>query len=664
LASRQADPVIYTGLRGRDGSTTAQIEIPEHKAKECLNVDFFQAALARKRGGATDAFALTTSENTSSVTSALIRHVPSADETLAELWMVTGAATPIVQRLAAGTAWASITVGDAIATRPQDVWGVSFNGKLFLFYDSTQDRGHVYDPAISTTALRRTGLTTPSAAPTVANTGSGSYAATQRWYRVREVILVSSVTVLISEASAAVAFTPSGSGTAARVTKPSDMGEGATHWRLEASATSSDGPFYILATTVVGTTTYDDSAATTAYSNGTPTEVAGDYTRPSSFKYGIADGARLLMAGPNEAGIDPSSVFFTTVLGSSRAETGGASYYDDERVPTSNKIPLDPKDGGEITGFGGPFENQVIAFKYRQVWRLIPTGIEDDPYRRKAVSKVVGSIRQQAVVMAEDESGNPTLYWLSHLGPYRFNLQQGLSKLVWDVQDIWSTVNLAATTATCHGVYHSDRHQIWWWVSVSAENEPTTTKLVFDTRLGRMTQAGDVRDGWSKHTGETAKARCSVMFANTLGATVSRDLKPYIGQNGGNGRLWKLDTTDQDDAGTAFQGLVTFPDRHYGGLDHACAVRTPIVLGTAGSVTITVGMTPNYDSAAQQTGSVSMVATGSETRVLRAVEGVELGDEIYAAAVSVGDGAAAATAQWTLDALIVPVERRQELVPV
>ena len=656
MVGKQSKPLVFSGLRGRDGSTTSTIEIPNHKAKEVLNCDFYRAALGRKRGGATDVFALTTSEDTASVVSALFRHVPGADETLAELWQVTGAATPIVQRLAGGTVWATLTVGDAIATRPQDVVAVSFNGKLFLFYDSTQDRGHVYDPAISTTALRRTGLKTPSNAPTVANTGSGSYTATARYYRVREVILVSSVEVLRSEASASVSFTPSGSGTAARVTKPSDMGEGATHWRLE-GAEASSGPWFILATTVVGTTTYDDSAEPSTYSSNTATETAGEFATPSSFKYGIADGARLLMAGSHEASFDPSTVYFTPVLG-----TTSAQYYDDERVPADNKVPLDPKDGGVITGFGGPFEHQVIAFKYRQTWRMVPTGIPEDPYRLRLVTKAVGCIRQQSVVMAEDESGAPTLYWLSHLGPYRLSVRQGLAKCVWDVKDIWDTVNLAATTATCHGVYHSDIHQIWWWISVNSENEPTTTKLIFDTRLGRMTETGDIRDGWCKHTGETAKARCSVMFSNTLAASMSRDLKPYIGQNGGNGRLWKCDTTDLDDAGTAFQGLITYPDRHAGGLDHAVVMRTPLLLGTVGAYTASVSMTPNYDTSRTLTGSVSMAAAGSETRALRKVEDVEIGDaEVFAIAVAVGDASAVASPRWTIDAVIVPVESREEL---
>jgi hypothetical protein len=658
MAPRQDSPLVFTQIRGRDGSTSSTFDIPQHKAVECLNVDFYRAALGRKRGGAVNLFDSTTSEDTASVVSALGRYVPGADETAAELWQVTGAATPIVQRLAGGTAWASLTLKDAIATKPQDVWFVTFNGKLHMFYDSTQDRGQIFDPAISTTNTRRTGLATP-AAPTVGNTGAGSYAAVQRYYRVRYAVLSGSTIKLISEASSSVSFTPSGTGTAAQVTKPTSISEGETHWILEESA-DSDGPWYRIATTVVGTTTYDDSGDVDDISGGTLTETDGDYTPSGSFKYGIADGARLLLGGTWETTLDPSSVYFTPTIGSSRTETGGSSYYDDERVPTDNKIPLDPKDGGVITGFGGPFENITVVFKQRQTWRLAPTGVEADPYRRRCISKNVGCLRQHAVVMAEDEVGNPTLYWLSHLGPYRWNLSRGLSKLVWDVKDIWDTVNLGASTVTCHGVYHSDIHQIWWWVATGSNNEPDT-KIVFDTRLGRVMELGDVRDGWSKHTGPSASARCSVMFSNTVGATMSRDLKPYIGQHGGNGRLWKCDTTDLDDAGTAFQGLITFPDRHAGGLPNACVMGSPIVLGAAGSYTVSVSMTPDYDSAKTRTGSRSMAAAATETRVTRVVEDVEMGDDVNAIAVAVGDGSATATPRWVLDALIVPVEQRQAL---
>jgi hypothetical protein len=56
-----------------------------------------------------------------------------------------------------------------------------------------------------------------------------------------------------------------------------------------------------------------------------------------------------------------------------------------------------------------------------------------------------------------------------------------------------------------------------------------------------------------------------------------------------------------------------------------------------------------------------MAAEGTETRVLRKVEGAEVGDSVYSIALAVGDSAAAATVRWTLDAVIVPVETREEL---
>jgi len=78
---------------------------------------------------------------------------------------------------------------------------------------------------------------------------------------------------------------------------------------------------------------------------------------------------------------------------------------------------------------------------------------------------------------------------------------------------------------------------------------------------------------------------------------------------------------------------------------------------------VTVGMSENYGANTTRTGSASMAAAGSETRVLAVVEDVEAGgDTAYAVAVSVGDSAAVASVQWTLDALIVPVEQRQDLV--
>src|SRR5689334_16670055 len=133
MAGTQRQAIVITNLKGRDGSTPAEIAIPRDKAKEMTNVDLYRSPFARKRNGCEDAFADTTSEEAVGIISSLIRHVPGADETAAELWKASS--TPLLQRLAGGTAWSSPTLKDAIQANPQNVIGVSFNGKLFLFYN-------------------------------------------------------------------------------------------------------------------------------------------------------------------------------------------------------------------------------------------------------------------------------------------------------------------------------------------------------------------------------------------------------------------------------------------------------------------------------------------------------------------------------------------------
>jgi hypothetical protein len=78
------------------------------------------------------------------------------------------------------------------------------------------------------------------------------------------------------------------------------------------------------------------------------------------------------------------------------------------------------------------------------------------------------------------------------------------------------------------------------WIATGSSNDPDV-KLVFDVLLGRVVGADRVRGGWYKHTGSQAAARCSTMMSNTLGATMSSDLKPYIGRSSGT-VIWKCDT--------------------------------------------------------------------------------------------------------------------------
>ena len=432
------------------------------------------------------------------------------------------------------------------------------------------------------------------------------------------------------------------------VTRPTAPGESETHWRPYAAST--DGIYHYLGTPIaVGTSTYDDDSAVIA-AGPAPSE-AGLHTVPTSWKYITTDGNRLLGAGSWESGGKNNRVWFTAVVGA--LDVG-----DDERVPDTLTlqywVDLDENDGDFITGLSPTLYGNIHVFKYRKFWSLTPTGDDNRPYQKTALSKVIGCIRHQSIVLAEDAAGNPALYWLSQRGPYRYG-PNGLEHLGNDIETLWVTVNLAATNATCHGVYHPDKHQIWWWIATGANNDPDT-RIVFDIEHGVTTGGHDVRGGWVKHTGDAGAARCSVMFAHTVGATMSRDLKPYFGQRAGNNRIWKGDTSDTDDNGTAFQAYVETGVRALAGLGRKFSVHNGWLVAKAGSgVTIRLTLIRDF-GVESRTADVTLTLTadeGSATRVFRPFSDAEMAGA-HVVAMRLGDASAVANA-WTLDALVLRV---------
>ncbi len=643
MAATQRQAKVITNLKGRDGSSEAEIDTPANKAKEMLNVDLYRTPFARKRNGCEDAFADTTSEVATGIISSLIRHVPGADETAAELWKVD--TNFAVQRLAGSVAWSTPTLKDAFTAHPYDVIGISFNGKLFLFGQTAQDRLHVWD----TSTVRRVGIATPAAAA-VANGGAAStYAATLRYYRVAYTEVVGGVVVRRSLTSPSVSFTPDGAHTNATITKPAAVNEGETNWEIYVSP---DGNLYfLLATVVVGTTTYADTTNPFSAIGGTPIPLDGAHTFPVSAKYGLVDGNRLILAGSWETTTYTSRVWYTPRLGSGEG--------DDERIPDTvdqeNWIDLDEKDGDAITGLGGPFENHPIVFKYRHIWALRATGAPDAPYSAEIISKVVGSIRQQAVVMAEDELGNPAIYFLSHKGPYRFGIR-GLQRMYDDIQDLWETVNLDASTVGAFGIYHSDKHQIWWWVPTGSDNSPGTI-LVFDTHLGEPDEDNSVRSGWTVFDGTPANARCAVMFSTTLGASMSRDLKPYIGASTTatllRGDAGLLDTV------TPFQSYVDLAEQHLAGLKNQCTVDQMILMGSAGPHTLTATLHRDYGCEPRSADVLMSAETGDQTRVQKPIEAAFHADA-KSIGMRIGD-ICPSSQPWNIDAVVIQYEPRQDI---
>lgn len=631
---------VVDDLRGGRNGYDAPWAIKDTECVDAVNVDFYKSRMGNKRSGM---FAPTTTGTTrTGTTSSLFRHVPSTDETLAELWAVDDAATPIIERLAAGTVWSAPTLKDAPTGNGWDFTAASINGKLMLAYKSAQGRLHCWDGS----TVRRTGLPTP-AAPAITNTGSGTYAAVIRYYRVRWTVQSGGVTIRRSEPSTYAGFTPSATGTAARVTQPAVASEGETHWEVEVSTDSFT--FYLLSAVVIGTTTYDDSAATTTYSAGTLSDVTGKYTLQKSYKFIAADQNRLLGFGSHTTTDKQGRIEISAVIGSSNVG-------DEERVDTTinSYIDLDENDSGVATGLAGPVFGAYFAFKDRQTWQLTATGVTTQPYRQEAISKSIGAISHHAICRGEDKNGNSALYWMSHRGPYRWSIN-GLEYIGRNVEDYvnpggTATINLAATKSVARAVYHADKRQVWMWWATGSSNDCNNC-FFFDVQT----------NGWSRvPSGDLlANVRCATLFANTLGASMSRDLKPYVGQTGGTVRIWKGDT-GTDDNGTTFQAYVITKAIEPGGPGFAGSVGDSLLLAKAGSgVTITDTVTADY-GVQTQTGTAVLTLTadeGSATRVTRRIEGSALNGVSFVQH-QIGDAAAVSNG-WTLDRLIIPLGKNE-----
>lgn len=531
-------------IRGRWGSKMP-FACPPDQCIEALNVDFFNSTLARRRNGASS-ISLTGGTAQTGVISAIFSWVPGADETAREMFSVDDAATPRFKRLAAGTAWANVTVTDNVASRPVDMNAVQFNGKLFFFYDTTQNRLHCYDPFDA--VLRRSGLGVPGTTGLAAG-GAGANSWT-RYYRARAVQLSGTVVRLISEPGTSSTITIAAK-TGVTVSRPTLPGETETHWDVE-YADAANGPWYRHSRNTVATASISDTDATIVTTN--VSAIAGSHTLLPSAKFGVADDKYMVVGGAWESAVvnagesTPSirRAWWTSALGAT--DEG-----DDERTSLTSTIKSYTDFTDALTGMATPQQGSVLVFSYNGMSKLTQTGVAAAPYVSYKITGAKGCIRHQTIISAVDENEQPCTYWLSPQGPCRLGAG-GQFSMVDDVSDIWELINLEATSAVAHGIYHRDKHQIWWFVATSGANDPNV-RIVFDTRLGRVVDAGILRKGWAKHDGNSAAARCSCMMSNTLGASMSRDLKPYIGRSSGTA-IWKCDTGNTDD-GTSFQALLT-----------------------------------------------------------------------------------------------------------
>jgi hypothetical protein len=245
-------------LRGGYNDTDPAQLLNDDEVVTAMNVEFFASACGERRGG-TAPLDLTSSGLTGQGGIVhLSQWFPTNVVTAAEYIAVAatpGSSTAVARRDTSGT-WHTISPTDAINNAAPDIFGINaqpFDAVDFLAYHSGVDRLHGWDG----TNLRRIGLAQP-AAPAVTDTGSGTFGG-PRYYRVRYIVESGGLPVRRSEPSLSTRFTPSGSGAGASIAKPAAISEGETDWEIEAS--EDDDFYYRIATRPVGTTTYEDSIA-------------------------------------------------------------------------------------------------------------------------------------------------------------------------------------------------------------------------------------------------------------------------------------------------------------------------------------------------------------------------------------------------------------------
>lgn len=639
-----AGPLVITSLRGGLNNYETPAALADDQVVIAENIDFNRSTLGGKRRG-TDPITLTGSLLEDSVVF-LHRHLPTSDETAAQLWAIgiNGGGTGAFAYK--DTAWHPVTPGPAGGDALNGVGayairGQTLHGKLFLAYLSSVDRLHVWDG----TSLRRVGLPEPAAAPVVANQGVGTYTG-DRVFRVRFTIQSGGVTTFRSEPSAETTFVPNGSSASARVTKPAASIEGETHWEVEESVNGGE-EWYRIATVVVGTTTYDDSLTVAEVpTTGVLSEDVGAYTNLWSPKFVAADNDRLIIAGSWHQPQLRSRVAWTPAFGA--PGVGNDERLDDTTDPF---LDLDGFEGGEITDLAGPVQGYLYAFKNSHIYKLIRTNQPNQSYIAQNLSKTVGAVTRSAV-MGQDEAGRPALYFLDpKIGPCRIGAN-GIEQCGEDIRGTWEEVNLNATLV-CFGVFYPNAQQVWWYVAQTGgafSGILPNLKIVAQVNQFRSAQDG-AHGGWSTHTVDQPTL-AATLFADNIDAGTARSLslKPMLGMSvSDDTKLIRMADTGTTDDGTPYRAyLRTKPFSMHSLLQKAGVMAGAIMAKASSGVTLTIKLISNY-GLLTKTATAPLTPVGSEERVIRDIDNLSI-SEVRTLQIELGD-ASAVDSDWELDML-------------
>lgn len=629
--------------------------LAKNQVVQMRNGDTYRTHLFRKKPGA---IGPAIGSAFTGVISSLVAHYPAADIGAAELWGMDDAATPIIGRMAAASTFTAPTLTDNPSSGAgPSMRGASYRGRLHLAYKSAQDRTHIYDPTLSAPRVRRQGLRAPGAPASVVSSGAGVGGAEPRMYRCRFRIKSGTEIVAESEPGTASASYSNGGGFVPTISPPATINENETHFFVEASHVVggvSDGVWYELAgseTAVAGTYTdnYRYDGGSPAWNTNVVAQSAGTFTTFPSVKYLLQAFSRMVGIGSHTASNPQSRLWCSPVFG--ELNRGDAERY----VSTTSRT--DYQDifegtGGDARGLVGPMYGSIYIFKYFEIHKATPTGVEAPIFDIVTISLTRGALEQECIVLGEDEKGRQAIFFLdSNVGPMM--LVAGAPVPIGDhgVRDLWDTVNLAATAAVGWVRDYPKLGQVWFAWATGSSNDPTV--------IAKYTKA---TGGWSVDDtgGKVRLGRCSVMFARTPGATMSRDRVPYVGYSAANNKLLRCDTTDLDDDGTTYQAVVKTRALALNGGKLFRTTSPWIVAKPANGVTLTV--TVDCDNGRiTQAGTISLTPTADEAgsdRIWRRVEGIDAA-ECHAVQMQIADANAIANS-WTIERMYVPVLALEE----
>lgn len=610
--------LVLNSLKGGQNDTDPPHMLADDQCVLAENVEFFYSTLGERRNGCGPL--VITSSTFDTAANSIIVHLsqwfPTNDVLAPEFFGVSAVpgTSAVVAARTAGT-WLPITPTDALTTSAPDIYNVAtatVNGKLFVAYRSAQDRLHVREATSNN--LIRTGLDEPPISPPAADTaGAGTFAGT-RYYRARFIVMSGTTVVRRSEPSDSTTFVPSGTNIGATITKPTAIGEGETHWELEAS--TDDVLFYVLATTVVGTTTVEDTTVfAVGYSAGVLSHAIGAYLLQPSARFLAVDGDRLIGAGHWTDTTKQAQIWWSAVY-----NDPGAG--NDERLPIvttgdveiSNTTNLDNYDGGPITGIVTGDFGTWYGFKWEGIYKMVRTGDITRAYDVVTLSKRRGGI-MGSIVRGIDENGAGCVYFLDpQFGPSRLGVS-GLQTIV-GLRDTWARINLQATAIVARAVFYPFKQQVHWWIAVDGSDTPNL-KLVLQVSELKYVSGGTVGRGWSTATGRIAEAYSAAIFTEVVSIdnVVQLSERPFIGLTAPD-YIQRCDT-ESTDAGHAYVATIRTRPYLVTGLLGRWGAMSAALLATANASSSVVVKLIRDFGLETKTITTSLAPEGSETQVIK-----------------------------------------------